>query len=281
MGGLTLDSGGKALLTWTDERNGFSDIYAQRLDLSGDGEWGANGVAVSTDVRGQFVPAIGEWTGTVPYRAFVSWTDNRAGDSRLIYAQALDTNGNSVWSANGVVSTQLSLVSAEADAGRVRLTWYGPAGATATAYRRTADTEWAPIGAVSADGAGLVTLEDREVAAGVRYGYRLGVREATGEVFRGEVWIEVPEWLAFALEGLSPNPARTDLTVSFTLASPERATLEMFDVSGRRWLTRDLAGLGPGRHTVRVSNELPPSGVYLLRLSQAGRSVRARAVVAR
>ena len=42
------DGLGGMLLAWTDFRNGNSDIYAQRLNSTGAGLWGTNGIALTT-----------------------------------------------------------------------------------------------------------------------------------------------------------------------------------------------------------------------------------------
>ncbi len=65
--------------------------------------------------------------------------------------------------------------------------------------------------------------------------------------FAGEVSVRVPASLQFSLDGLAPNPALGDLTVAFTLPSSVAATLELFDVAGRRMFTRRLTGLASGR----------------------------------
>jgi hypothetical protein len=83
----------------------------------------------------------------------------------------------------------------------------------------------------------------------------------------------------FALNAIAPNPART-LRVSFSLPDARPASVALLDVTGRRLITRDLGGVGPGRHSVTLGDEMAiPSGVYIVRLSQGGRSVSTRAVV--
>jgi hypothetical protein len=49
--------------------------------------------------------------------------------------------------------------------------------------------------------------------------------------------------------------------------------VELLDVGGRRVASREMGGLGAGRHEVQLGNDGPlPSGLYLVRLSQ-GRNV--------
>jgi hypothetical protein len=68
--------------------------------------------------------------------------------------------------------------------------------------------------------------------------------------------------------------------VSFALPGPGPATLELLDITGRRLASREVGGLGPGRHLANLGGTtgLTP-GVYLVRLTRAGRSLVARASV--
>ena len=81
------------------------------------------------------------------------------------------------------------------------------------------------------------------------------------------------------LEGARPNPARGEIWAWFTLASRERATLELIDIAGRRVVRRDLTGLGPGPHRLTLGDTpgVRP-GLYFLRLTE-GRQVRNARVV--
>jgi hypothetical protein len=75
------------------------------------------------------------------------------------------------------------------------------------------------------------------------------------------------------------NPVIGPLTVSFSLESAAPAVLAVFDISGRRVLTREVGSSGPGWHSLRLGNL--PTGVYAVRLSQAGRAVSSRVVAIR
>ncbi len=88
--------------------------------------------------------------------------------------------------------------------------------------------------------------------------------------------------VAFALDGVRPNPARgRALSVAFALPTAAPAKLELLDVSGRRIAVRDVGALGAGRHTVNLSESgAVPSGLYWARLTQGAnqRSVRVAVV---
>jgi predicted lipoprotein with Yx(FWY)xxD motif len=99
------DAAGGAVTAWRDLRSGTSsDVYARRVDAAGNPMWTAGGVAVCTAVQNQFDVIVVPDNGNGG--AFVAWSDDRAGPNppnNDIYVQRLDTAGNPLWTANGVL----------------------------------------------------------------------------------------------------------------------------------------------------------------------------------
>jgi hypothetical protein len=99
-------SDGGFIVTWRDPRTSPStdfDIYAQKLNASGSILWTANGQPVCTFQREQnYQYAYPDNSGGV----FIVWSDWRLSDSATtridVFAQRLNSNGNSVMFANGV-----------------------------------------------------------------------------------------------------------------------------------------------------------------------------------
>jgi hypothetical protein len=96
------DGMGGAIVVWEDHRNGYPnyDIYAQRVDASGNTIWQNNGVIICSETSKQNYPAvIPDGMGGV----VVIWWDYR-NDSTYqdLYAQRLDANGNTLWMTDGV-----------------------------------------------------------------------------------------------------------------------------------------------------------------------------------
>jgi hypothetical protein len=76
--------------------------------------------------------------------------------------------------------------------------------------------------------------------------------------------------------------AEGEVTLVIELPVSQQATLDLFDVAGRRLGSVDLGGLGVGRHNVPVPRALLPSrGVYFARLQQAGAQADAKVFVSR
>jgi len=91
---------GGVIVSWTDKRNGMDyDIYAQRIDASGNLLWGDGGKAVCTAPGNQ--SAIDLISNSVVEGVIFTWKDARNGDFD-IYADRMDMNGVSQWQNNGL-----------------------------------------------------------------------------------------------------------------------------------------------------------------------------------
>jgi len=139
--------------------------------------------------------------------------------------------------------------------------------------------------AIIADGSGgaVIAWEDlRGSDGGFGENDDVYAQHVRGDGQLGEVPVGVPDESSFALalESPRPNPARTGaMIVRFTLPRNAAASLEIFDVAGRRLVSREVGSLGPGHHAVDVSASwCPGAGVYFVRLLQ-GQSGRARRIV--
>ncbi len=94
------DTKGGAFIIWSDSRNNIlkSDIFAQRVNSNGYTLWTSQGVGICTTIADQANPSTTEdGNGGV----IIAWDDSTNGD-RDIYAQKLDSFGNSQWILNGV-----------------------------------------------------------------------------------------------------------------------------------------------------------------------------------
>lgn len=96
---IASDGGANTVITWMDNRNGNSDIFAQSLNASGVTQWVANGVSVCTAANAQNTPTIvSDGAGG----AIVTWYDFRNGANNDIYAQRVGILGSALWTADGV-----------------------------------------------------------------------------------------------------------------------------------------------------------------------------------
>ncbi len=281
MPAIVSDAAGGAIVTWQDNRSGtYSDIYAQHVLRTGvvDPVWPADGRAVCTAPNNQTVPQI---VSDGEGGAIVAWQDYRNGTSADIYAQRVLANGQ--LGGDVPTPTLVSLVTADVRDGVVRLRWYVSLDepVTLTVYRSTVAGVWQALGTVTPDGSGYVRYEDARVTAGARYGYRLGLRPASGpERYAGEAWVDVPPASAdLALRVPSPVVGG-EVTASFGAPAGRSVRVSLLDLAGRVVAARLVPG-GSGRQSVDLarSSDLAP-GVYLVRLD-LDRPVVARVAVIR
>ena len=102
---IVADGAGGAVILWVDHRAGTADVYAQRVDASGNVLWLANGVPLcsATGAQTELAAISDGWGG-----AIVAWKDARGGNAD-VYAQRVNATGLPVWTLDGVA------VSAAAD----------------------------------------------------------------------------------------------------------------------------------------------------------------------
>lgn len=92
------DGNGGVIIAWDDSISGDRDIYAQKLDSSGNAKWTLNGVPIIVKASKQKnVKIISDGAGG----AIAVWEDSLAGYWD-IYAQRINSDGITMWTAGGV-----------------------------------------------------------------------------------------------------------------------------------------------------------------------------------
>ena len=116
---------GTVIIVWSDVRNGIRDVYAQKIDTTGNLLWGTDGLAVTTSPGRQEDPvAITDGNGGV----FIAWVDYRNGDMSDIYIQHLNSTGQMVMDFDGVPlciadSVQISISMCTDSLGGAYIVW--------------------------------------------------------------------------------------------------------------------------------------------------------------
>jgi hypothetical protein len=97
-------TGGDFVFTWEDQRNPDPDIYAQKINLAGQPQWGEY-VIVYSD-QGQSSPVSQKnprIVKTSDNGAIIIWEDNRLDlQNPDLYAQKLSNSGTKLWNPDGV-----------------------------------------------------------------------------------------------------------------------------------------------------------------------------------
>lgn len=199
---------------------------------------------------------------------------------RLVLTCGGTSGSNDVWTlefGDVPTATLIDLARREVAADHVWLMWAGAApGQVVTVYRRETGAEWRSMGTRNADGAGYITLEDRDVKPGAALDYRLGVRINGVETLLGATHVQIPRWEL----ALSSRAAGGSLSFTVALPSAEPATLVLFDLAGRRVWSMAVGHLGAGTHEVTADATLQPA-IYFARLSQGQSQRHARIALIR
>ena len=101
------DGDGGAIIAWEDSRFGLN-IYAQRVNSSGDVQWVANGNPICTGLwTKEDTRVCSDENGG----AIITWADNRGGASNYqVYSQRINSNGNVQWTPNGELISQSGIM---------------------------------------------------------------------------------------------------------------------------------------------------------------------------
>ena len=276
---VAVDAAGQVFVDWYDHRIDplgiNTDIYYSR---SSNGSVSFlpsikvnDGPSINWSLVGtNLMPNMGDYSALVAdgCNVYANFADGREGSPDAWVATIKDC------ATTGVIS----LVLAQARPDRVDLGWYAAdvGDVLVSVFRREQNTAWTEVGSIRTDGSGRLDFRDVSVRAGSRYGYRIGIRGATGMEFFGEVWVDVPVGVGLAFQRVT-NPVIGDLDVSFTLQSADPATIQLIDVTGRAVETVRVTASG----RTRLGGQGLASGVYWVKLTQRGRSVMARTVVVR
>jgi hypothetical protein len=260
-----------AIIAWRSVQQGASDkILAQQLDHAAHPRWSSSAVTVcgAQGTRDHLALAADDRGG-----AYLAWVDSRPDFS--IYGTHLDRSGERIegWSVDGEpISARIPLET--------------PEGGTATVSELALTTlDGAPSAASSSDtgpdqhqaGAMLVWVDDRtgfstfsvnSPFAMLLTPHGPAAPATSASTHRVSLNPGAPSQPAPspAVLSLSIAPSRTDL-VRVQLPDASSASLELFDLAGRKLWARDVGNLGPGAHDVPLLDTARlPSGVYMARL---------------
>ena len=303
----TIDSDGTggAVVAWTDTRGGNMKTYAQRITGSGALQWTTAGVVQCSGVGNEWNPAIvsdGASGAIVTWEDYRFWNVNGAD----LYAQRVSASGAPQWLTTGVTvcnniyGDQLYPQIVTDGAGGAIVTWQddrdaslsavdvyarklSPAGVlqwtfSGAAVSNAAGDQSMPTLAPDGSGGAIVAWQDSRNGYDDIYAQRIKTDGLLGGATVG-VPSGAPSFLAIAPAGL--NPVRSgSLAVRFTLPSGQAATIELFDLAGRKLSASDLGAFGEGTHTLKLApgRGLSP-GIYLVRLRQGPDTREARVVV--
>jgi hypothetical protein len=293
------DGASGAVIVWQDFRwLPNRAIYAQRLNHTGASHWDSSGVALGVPAANANEPcAVSDGAGG----AIVAWSGPIG-----IHAQRVSASGALLFDPLGMRLTNapgyetLARIASDGVGGAV-VAWRDSrsGGANADIYAQRVNAEgvlkWEPEGravctagqsqyepTIASRAPGSAIIAWRDFRNGVDDDIFAGCPEVTGDVSVG--W-ESP---ATGRVGTPrPNPTRAMAALGFELATSQRVSIEVFDVSGRL-VRRIVKGqtFPAGSQTVvwdgtSDHGEAAPAGVYGIRVSGPDFSVTRRVAIVR
>ncbi|HEY6953260.1 MAG TPA: T9SS type A sorting domain-containing protein [Bacteroidota bacterium] len=279
---IAIDGSGGAIVAWNDSRNGTTDIYAQRLDASGNALWNSGGIAICAATGSQdlgvinnrnIIPIVSDGSGG----AIIVWSDPRNGGVNDVYAQWVGNNSS--------LPVELASFSARAKQSAVELAWstatevnsYGFEVQRQDIVNEGTNGIWTKIGFVPASGTSSGVREysftDQKPPAG-RYGYRLKQVDKNGS-FKYSNVEEVEMDAApkeFTLGQNYPNPFNPATSIEFSVAQNGKAVMKIYNVLGQEVATVFDQEAEAGKYYQAQFNATRlASGVYVSVLESGGK----------
>jgi hypothetical protein len=289
---IAYDGAGGAIVAWNDQRNGVCDLYARRMDATGNGLWAPTGV---------FVGPISGFCGNEPSHiaadgtggAILAWENNVD-----IKAQRLDASGSFLWGPSpvevcvaGGPQTFLELL---ADVGGGALiAWVDKRITEYSIFAQQLDPsgipQWLADGDTVSWGQGTLDVDIVPVGPGQMIAaFTRGLYPSIdiyAQLFPVGPTVDVPTLSPSTELKLSvfPNPSMRGADLQLSLSRESRVSLSIFDAGGRR--VRDVldGSLPAGVHAIHWDGRggdgrRAPAGLYFARAT-AGEGVRLARVV--
>lgn len=158
---IVADGSGGSIIAWTDTRTDpyVGNIYAQRINASGEIQWTLNGVGVLKHPYHKYGPkVVSDGAGG----AIVVWHDKRNGSTADLYAQRINSAGTIQWDPSGI-----PIVTAPYDQLDPELISDGAGGAIITWFDRRTGTSYDVYAQrVSSAGALIWTINGIPISTG-------------------------------------------------------------------------------------------------------------------
>ncbi len=240
------DGSGGALLAWNYETS-QGNVYAQRINSTGNIQWGTNGVAVCTASGRRFFSSIvSDGAGG----AIIAWSDFRNGGeaNKDIYAQRINASGLPQWILNGV------------------------------AISSAVGSQYFLDITIGADGGAIIAWEDTRngetnsdiYAQRVNSNGTLGGPTSVGGSYNMPVH--------FTLHQNYPNPFNPSTVIDYELPNAHNATLRVFDLLGREVAILVNERLPAGVYSAEWNATGFASGVYYYQM-RAGDFVKTKKLI--
>ena len=286
---------GGVIISWTDMRNGIDyDIYAQKIDSSGNLLWGTNGTAVCTAIGNQ--SAVDILSNPRVNGSIFTWKDMRNGQYD-IYTQKLNGSGIAQWTNNGVVISNATgdqlnpNITGDNNGGAV-IVWQdmrtGNYDVMAQRISKNGVILWANNGVPVSTAIGNQTSPKNvsDVEGGSIFAWEDN-RSGNPDIYAHKIFYDgfnvgtsYENYLADF--NLFPNPADNHINLNFLLLNETEIEIKLFDALGNEiYFKKDSeskVNFQPGNHQYEIdlSQLCFSRGIYFVKISGAAFSKTVR-----
>jgi hypothetical protein len=282
-------STGGCYVAWADNRNGTStshnyDIYAQRVDSSGNLLWGTNGVAVCTSPGNQ--TAVDLLSNPKVSGLIITWKDYRSGTNNDIYAQKLNPSGVVQWIVNGnpictTTADQLNPnITGDGTGGAVIVWQDGVPGSYDIKAQRVSTNgaaQWAANGVAVSNAAGAQTSPKNisDGSGGSIFAWE-DSRTGTIDIYCHHIYwdgfnIGIDEENFLASVSCFPNPFTNEVNLTYSLVKKEKIVIKILDALGKeiaQVVSEDQQQLsGPTTVVINTEKLGIKAGVYFIQMN--------------
>jgi len=274
---ISADDGGNFIITWSDNRNGISDIYAQRYYSDGTAQ--GNNFKVNDD------QSTSGWGATISAddgeNFIITWYAPWD-----IYAQRYSMDGTALGSNFNVNDDQGSAwherpsISVDSTGNFIITWWMDEHNDNYEIYAQRYLSDGTAVDSnfrVNNIGDGLQRYPNVKLWNNRIYSTWEDNR-VDGAVF--DIWANVLDWnvvgisnneqyqalSTFVLHPNYPNPFNPFTTIEFTLPNSEIVTIDVYNIGGQKIQTLLRKKMPAGKHKVEFNGQNFPSGVYLYRI---------------
>lgn len=295
------DGNGGALYSYFTAENNVLYARAHRFNSAGQALFPANGAEGSTNNLFFHVdPYIAYMNQTNETYMYWIEADAATQDNQGVFGQVFSPTGTRLWGNNGKEFSALDTfaifgVSCHAKDTNVVVIFTKSAVLNASVYGfragRSAQFIWnapgiVPVSNAAGPKAGAITaMTNNGMTAGAWldgrnstlfgdggiYAQNLNYNGSIGPVGINQISTVLPG--KFTLSQNYPNPFNGQTIIEFTIVQSGVASLEIFDMLGRRISNPVNENLNPGTYSYRFTSGDLPSGVYLYRLKSAGSEI--------
>ncbi len=285
------------IIVWVSNVNSEWKIYVQRIDESGNKQWGTNGIKVADKTYFMMPALLSDGAGG----AIIVWGDTRGSDND-VYAQKINSSGLVQWASGGVLvsgatGNQSDPVAIADGANGAIAVWkdyrsdvngdiyaqrINSAGSSlwqnnGLAVCTSPSIQESPSLVSNGNEGAVICWDDRR--NGTDYDIYAQEVDKDGKLGGAATMIEPQKESFVSTLSVSPNPASGHAEISFSIPRDANVDIRIFDISGRQVSYPLSKIMNEGIHTLTWETGGVYPGLYIIKLTTGKNSVIQKIII--